>query len=143
SATVNVQAPPPPAPPPAPAPAPPPPPPPAPAYQFELQMVHFRFDRSDLTRGATDTLNAVANTLKAHPGVNVDVIGHTDWIGTNAYNMRLSQARAETVRRYLIEQGIAADRITIRWRGEEEPMADNNTNAGRALNRRSEIKQNN
>lgn len=141
SATVNVQAPPPPAP--APAPAPPPPPPPPPAYQFELQMVHFRFDRSDLTRGAMDTLNAVANTLKSHTEVNVDVIGHTDWIGTNAYNMRLSQARAETVRRYLIDQGVAADRITIRWRGEEEPMADNNTNAGRALNRRSEIKQNN
>ena len=90
-----------------------------------------------------DTLNAVANTLKANPGVNVDIVGHTDWIGTNAYNMRLSQARAETTRRYLIEQGVAADRITIRWRGEEEPVADNNSTAGRAQNRRAEIKQNN
>jgi OOP family OmpA-OmpF porin len=108
-----------------------------------MQMVHFRFDRSDLTRGAMDTLNAVANELKANANVNVDVIGHTDWISTNAYNMRLSQARAETVRRYLIEQGVAADRITVRWRGEEEPIADNNTDAGRALNRRAEIKQNN
>ena len=57
--------------------------------------------------------------------------------------MRLSQARAETVRKYLISQGVAADRITVRWRGEEEPIADNNTAAGRAMNRRAEIKQNN
>ena len=147
SANVTVRAPaPPPPPPPPPAPprqTPPPPPPAAPAYQFQLQMVHFRFDHSDLTRGAMDTLNAVANTLKANPGVNVDIVGHTDWIGTNAYNMRLSQARAETTRRYLIEQGVAADRITIRWRGEEEPIADNESTAGRAQNRRAEIKQNN
>lgn len=142
TANVTVRAPAPPPPPP-PAPAPPPPPPAMPKYTFEMQMVHFRFDRSDLTAGAKDTLNAVANTLKANAGVNVDVIGHTDWIGTNAYNMKLSQARAETVKKYLIEQGVAADRITVRWRGEEEPIADNNNTAGRAQNRRAEIKQNN
>ena len=141
--TVRAPAPPPPPPPPPAAPQTPPPPPAAPAYQFQLQMVHFRFDHSDLTRGAMDTLTSVANTLKANPGVNVDIVGHTDWIGTNAYNMRLSQARAETTRRYLIEQGVAADRITIRWRGEEEPIADNESTAGRAQNRRAEIKQNN
>ena len=106
-------------------------------------MVHFRFDRSDLTRGAMDTLNTVANTLKTNGQVNVDIVGHTDWIGTNAYNMRLSQARAETVRQYLIGQGVAADRITVRWRGEEEPLTDNATSEGRAKNRRAEINQNN
>ena len=106
-------------------------------------MVHFRFDRSDLTQGGKDTLTTIANTLKARPSVNVDVIGHTDWISTNAYNMKLSQARAETVRRFLIEQGVAADRIMVKWRGEEEPIADNNSSAGRALNRRGEVKQNN
>jgi OOP family OmpA-OmpF porin len=108
-----------------------------------MEMVHFRFDRSDLTAGAKDTLNAMATTLKAHPEVNVDIIGHTDWIYTEAYNMRLSQARAETARKYLIEQGVAADRISVKWRGESEPIADNNTSAGRAVNRRAEIKQNN
>ncbi len=143
SATVTVRAPaPPPPPPPPPAPAPPPPPA-RPVYQFDMQMVHFRFDHSDLTKGAMDTLNAVAATLKANPQVNIDVIGHTDWISTNAYNMKLSQARAETTRKYLIAQGVAADRITIKWRGEEEPIADNKTAAGRAMNRRAEIKQNN
>lgn len=144
SANVCTRAPAPVAPPPPPPPAPVAPAPPAkPAYQFDLQMVHFRFDHSDLTSGATDTLNAVARTLKDNPQVNVELVGHTDWISTNAYNMRLSQARAETVRKYLISQGIAADRITTRWRGEEEPIADNNTAAGRAMNRRTEIKQNN
>jgi OOP family OmpA-OmpF porin len=143
TANVTVRAPAPPPPPPA-APRPAPAPAPAmPKYTFEMQMVHFRFDRSDLTQGAKDTLNAVATTLKSNAGVNVDVIGHTDWVGTNAYNMKLSQARAETVKKYLIEQGVAADRIAVKWRGEEEPAADNKTAAGRATNRRAEIKQNN
>jgi OOP family OmpA-OmpF porin len=134
---------PPPPPPVAPQPVAPPVTPQRPTQTFEMQMVHFRFDRSDLTQGAMDTLNAVANTLKANAAINVDVVGHTDWIGTNAYNMRLSEARAATVRAYLIQQGIAEGRITVRWRGEEEPIADNETTAGRALNRRGEVKQNN
>ena len=118
-------------------------PPPPPRETFELSMVHFRFDRSDLTQGGRDTLMTIANTLKQRPTVNVDVVGHTDWIGTNAYNMKLSQARAETVRRFLVEQGIAESRIMVKWRGEEEPIADNNSTAGRAQNRRTEVKQNN
>lgn len=142
TANITVRRPPPPPPPPAPAPMPAPAPPPPPAT-FELAMVHFRFDHSDLTAGGKDTLVAIANTLKERPTVNIDVIGHTDWVGTNAYNMKLSQARAETVRLFLIDQGISADRIMVKWRGEEEPMADNTSDAGRALNRRSEVKQNN
>jgi len=129
--------------------APPPPPPPPvaapvkPKYTFQMASVNFKFDHSDLTKGGMDTLNTVAATLKANPGVNVDVIGHTDWVGTNAYNMKLSQARAETVKKYLASQGVAADRIMVKWRGEEEPAATNDTAAGRATNRRGEIKQNN
>ncbi len=139
-----------PTPPPPPAPvqqAPPPPPAPVtpakPMYTFELASENFRFDHSDLTKGGMDTLNTVATTLKSHPEVNVDVVGHTDWVGTNAYNMKLSQARAETVKKYLIAQGVAADRIMVKWRGEEEPTAPNDTAEGRAKNRRAEIKQNN
>ncbi|MBL0179758.1 MAG: OmpA family protein [Gemmatimonadetes bacterium] len=141
TANVTVRAPAPPPPAPVVAPTPPPPAPPVkPAYAFALQSVHFKFDRSDLTKGGMDTLNTVATTLKEHAEVNVDVVGHTDWISTNAYNMKLSQARAETVKKYLISQGVAADRIAVKWRGEEEPIADNKTAAGRALNRRVEIK---
>jgi outer membrane protein OmpA-like peptidoglycan-associated protein len=130
-------------PPPAPAPPPPPAPVAAPRYMLDLAPVHFRFDHADLTRGGIDSVMAIADTLKAHPEVNVDLIGHTDWIGTEAYNMKLSRARAETVHRLLVKQGIADTRITVKWRGKDEPIADNKTDAGRALNRRVEVKQNN
>lgn len=148
SANVTVRRPPPPPPPapapaPAPAPQPPPPPPPPPRYDFALDIVHFRFDHADLTQGGIDSVKAVAATLKAHPEVNVDVTGHTDWVGTNAYNMKLSQARGETVRKLLVAEGVADGRISVKWRGEEEPAMDNKTVAGRAANRRTEIKQNN
>ena len=150
SAAITVAAPAAPAPPPpAPRPTPPPPPPPAarpappPRYNFDLGMVHFRFDHADLTKGGQDTVKAYAETLKAHPEVNVDVIGHTDWIGTEAYNMKLSQARAETVRRLLVSLGVADSRIAVKWRGKSEPLMDNKTKAGRDMNRRVEIKQNN
>jgi outer membrane protein OmpA-like peptidoglycan-associated protein len=136
------QLPPPPPPPPA-APPPPPPPAPAPRYTYDMQMVHFRFDHADLTKGGQDSVRAIAETLKSHPEVAVDVIGHCDWIGTEAYNMKLSRARAETVRRLLIASGVAADRITVKWRGKDEPIADNHTTSGRAMNRRAEVKQNN
>jgi outer membrane protein OmpA-like peptidoglycan-associated protein len=148
AANITVAAPmaaPPPAPPPPPQPPPPPPPPPAapPRYTFDMQMVHFRFDHADLTKGGQDSVKAIAETLKSHPEVGVDVIGHCDWIGTEAYNMKLSRARAETVRRLLIASGVAADRITVKWRGKDEPIADNKTASGRAMNRRAEVKQNN
>ncbi len=152
SAAITVATPVAPAPPPPPAPrpaAPPPPPPPAarpappPRYSFDLGMVHFRFDHADLTKGGQDTVKAYAETLKSHPEVNVDLIGHTDWIGTEAYNMKLSQARAETVRRLLVSLGVADNRLTVKWRGKSEPLQDNKTQAGRDMNRRVEIKQNN
>jgi outer membrane protein OmpA-like peptidoglycan-associated protein len=149
-ASVTVAAPAPAAPPSAPPAAAPPPPPPAPVqqptqqrYAFDLSLVHFRFDHADLTKGGTDTVTAIAETLKAHPEVNVDVVGHTDWIGTEAYNMKLSRARAETVHRLLVKLGVTDSRITVKWRGKDEPVADNKTDAGRALNRRVEVKQNN
>jgi outer membrane protein OmpA-like peptidoglycan-associated protein len=147
AAAITVAAPAPAAPPPPPAarPAPPPAPRPAPPphYNFDLAMVHFRFDHADLTKGGQDSVKAIAETLKTHGEVSVDVVGHTDWIGTAAYNMKLSRARAETVRRLLVDLGIADSRITVKWRGKEEPMADNKIKAGRDMNRRVEVKQNN
>ena len=106
-------------------------------------MVHFRFDHADLTKGGQDSVKAIAETLKAHPEVNVDVIGHTDWIGTEAYNMKLSRARAETVHRLLVALGVTDSRIAVKWRGKDEPIADNKIKTGRDMNRRVEVKQNN
>lgn len=139
--TVTVQAPP---PPPPPAPQPPPPPPPAPPRALiVLQGVNFEFDKSTLTSAAQDTLRRVARDLVANPSVTVEVVGHTDWIGSNEYNMRLSRARAESVKTFLAAQGVAADRIATAWFGEERPIATNNTVAGRAANRRVEINRTN
>ena len=134
-------------PPPAPAPAPAPPPPPAPAPArprelFTLKAVLFEFDKSTLTRGAKDTLQVAVNYLRDHGDVHVEIQGHTDSVGTDAYNMALGMRRAESVKAYLGTQGISADRISTRSFGKTQPVADNSkpngkdNPAGRALNRR-------
>jgi outer membrane protein OmpA-like peptidoglycan-associated protein len=149
--------PPPPAPAPAPAPAPvrpapapepaaPPPPPPAPAPArarelFTLKGVLFEFNKSTLTKGARDTLGVAVRYLKDHGDARVEVQGHTDSKGSDEYNMKLGERRAESVKSYLTKQGIAADRISTRSFGKSDPVADNEIDgkdnpAGRALNRR-------
>lgn len=140
--SIEVRLPPPPPPPP-PAPQPPPPPPAPDRTILILQGVTFMFDSSSLTRAAQDTLTRVARDLVANPTVNIEVIGHTDWIGSNEYNMRLSRARAESVKNFLIARGVAAERIATAWFGEERPIATNETDAGRAQNRRVEINRTN
>jgi outer membrane protein OmpA-like peptidoglycan-associated protein len=138
-------APPPPPPPPAPvvaAPPPPPPPaPPKPRELFTLKGVLFEFDKSTLTKGAKDTLGIAVRYLKDHGDVRVEIQGHTDSKGSDEYNMKLGERRAESVKAYLGTQGISADRVTTRSFGESQPVAENTINgkdnpAGRALNRR-------
>ena len=125
---------------PAPAPAPPPPPPPAPAPKprevFRMTGVYFDFDKSALKPAGKDTLESAVKYLNANPGVHVEIQGHTDSIGTDAYNRSLSDRRATTVMKYLRERGIDASRMTIKGMGESDPVADNGTKEGRALNRR-------
>src|SRR5450830_703303 len=130
-----------PAPPPPPPPAPrptPPPPPPTPARRELLTMrgAHFAFDKSSLTQAAKDTLGQAVTLLKEHPEANAEIQGHTDYVGTDAYNQALSERRANSVKAYLVSQGIAASRITTKGFGESQPTADNGTATGRAENRR-------
>jgi len=132
-----------PAPQPAPQPAPPPaprptPPPPTPARRELLTMrgAHFAFDKSSLTQAAKDTLGQAVTLLKEHPEANAEIQGHTDYVGTDAYNQALSERRANSVKAYLVSQGIAASRITTKGFGESQPTADNGTATGRAENRR-------
>jgi outer membrane protein OmpA-like peptidoglycan-associated protein len=77
--------------------------------------------------------------LKEWGDVKVEVAGHTCNIGTDEYNMGLSQRRADAVRNYLISQGIPADRLTAKGYGESQPTADNSTREGRVQNRRVEL----
>ncbi|UUZ72504.1 OmpA family protein [Polaromonas sp. P1(28)-8] len=99
----------------------------------------FDFDKATLKPGGTGKLDALVDRLK---GVNVDVViavGHTDSVGTDAYNQRLSLARADSVKAYLVSKGVDRQRIRTEGRGESQPVADNATAEGRAKNRRVDI----
>ncbi len=86
------------------------------------------------------TLDQVAQSLKDYPDSLIDVYGHTDSTGSDAFNQTLSENRARTVANYLISQGVPAARLRSQGFGETMPVADNATEAGRAKNRRVEIK---
>lgn len=104
-----------------------------------LQGVNFETNKATLLPVSTAILDRVAETLAANPDVRVEVDGHTDSQGTAAYNQQLSQARAESVRAYLVSQGVAENQLVARGFGEAKPIADNRTAEGRAQNRRVEL----
>lgn len=102
-------------------------------------MVNFGFDSSDLTSAGKANLDKLATVLKNNMDTNINIYGHTDSKGTDAYNLSLSERRAAAVRSYLISQGVASSRMMTMGVGEKEPIASNNTEAGRAENRRVEF----
>jgi outer membrane protein OmpA-like peptidoglycan-associated protein len=116
-----------------------PPPPPKGTKIAEIPGPNFDFDKSTLTPAGKAKVAEAARTLKDKPSVHVEVGGHTDSIGTDGYNQRLSERRARTVADELTRDGISASRMTVRGYGERKPVADNSTEAGRARNRRVEI----
>ncbi len=128
-------------PPPAPKPAPPPPPPPAPKVIDRLTLqVLFDVDKSTITEAGKMELQKAVAFVKKYPGAKIEVEGHTDSTGTDAYNQKLSERRASAVKDYLIkEAGVDSSRITAVGYGKTRPIADNKTAAGRAKNRRVEI----
>jgi outer membrane protein OmpA-like peptidoglycan-associated protein len=135
--------PPPPPAPPKPAPPPPPPPPPAPPPKVIDKMtlqVLFDFDKATLTEADLKELPKAVAFVKKYPGAKIRLDGYTDSIGTDAYNMKLSERRATAVKNYLIkEAGVDSSKITAVGHGEADPVADNKTAQGRAKNRRVEI----
>ena len=141
------------APPPQPAAALPPPPcsSPAPDHPIDisgcktgdvlvLHGVNFDFNKASLTLNAKVLLDQVGNALLARKDIKVEVDGHTDGKGSAPYNMKLSQQRADSVKQYLAEHGVDAGRMTTKGFGKTMPIADNNTEDGRELNRRVELK---
>ena len=140
-------APPPPAPKPVPTPPPPPPtpappqPPPAPKVIDKMTLeMFFDFDKSTLTEADLKELQKAVAFVKKYPGAKIRLDGYADSIGTDAYNIKLSERRATAVKDYLIkETGIDSSKITAVGHGEADPVADNKTSEGRAKNRRVEI----
>lgn len=106
---------------------------------LQLQGVHFDFDKATLRPESLTVLDEDVAALSKWGDVKVEVAGHTDSKGSDAYNLNLSQRRAEAVRNYLIGKGIAAERLTAKGYGESQPVADNATDEGRAKNRRVEL----
>lgn len=117
----------------------PPPPPAAVPKKLVLEGVNFDHDRAKLREDAFPILDKAAEGLKEWGDVKVEINGYTDSRGSAKYNLRLSQARAEAVRTYLIGKGISADRLTAKGYGESNPVADNKTEEGRFHNRRVEL----
>lgn len=103
--------------------------------------VQFRFNSAVLDLSAADTLRDLLAVLNGDGGLRLALIGHTDSLGTADYNRSLSERRAEAVRDWLVQQGIAAARLTVDGRGREQPIADNATEAGRAANRRVQARR--
>lgn len=101
--------------------------------------VLFETGKYALSQDAQLKLAKLAGIIQAHPGLNLAIEGHTDTTGTADFNMKLSQQRADAVRNFLISQGLSGDTITAAGLGQDNPVADNATAAGRKLNRRVEI----
>ena len=104
-----------------------------------LRGVNFHTDSDQLTDSSTTILDKVVKTLVAHPELKVEVAGHTDSDGEDAYNKDLSQRRAATVVEYLVTNQVKPENLTAKGYGETMPMADNDTPEGKALNRRVEL----
>jgi outer membrane protein OmpA-like peptidoglycan-associated protein len=101
--------------------------------------VLFELGKYALSSDAKLKLAKLSGIIQAHPGLNLAIEGYTDSSGTAEFNMKLSQQRADTVRQFLIAQGLLPDGITAEGFGDADPIADNSTPAGRKLNRRVEI----
>jgi len=123
----------------APAPAPKPAPKPVAQKVTLAADVLFDFDKSVIKPDGKNKLDDLSQKIRA---INLEVviaIGHADWIGSDAYNQKLSVRRAESVKAYLVSKGVEPNRIYTEGKGEKQPVASNKTKEGRAKNRRVEI----
>ncbi|HIC45456.1 MAG TPA: OmpA family protein [Methylophaga aminisulfidivorans] len=101
--------------------------------------VSFDFDSASLKSAFTPTLNKVAGILQRYPNTIIHVVGYTDSVGSESYNMKLSERRAQSVVDYLSSRGVSSSRLYAIGKGESDPRATNDTEAGRQLNRRVEL----
>lgn len=103
------------------------------------KTILFNSGKSTIKEESNDVLKEIVNILQEYPSAKFAIEGHTDSVGSDSLNQNLSEARASSVMHYLIENGVASNRLTSQGFGESKPIAPNSTKAGRALNRRVEI----
>jgi OmpA-OmpF porin, OOP family len=111
-----------------------------PPKTFTLDDLNFDTGKSSIKATSYTELNELYNALKEMPSLEIEISGHTDNVGAPEENMKLSQERADAVRNYLIKKGIAATRIVAKGYGDTQPIAYNDTEQGRAKNRRTEVR---
>jgi outer membrane protein OmpA-like peptidoglycan-associated protein len=104
-----------------------------------LKNIYFDFDKTHLKNESFPELNKVVDFLKQNPTVEIEISGHTDNKGSDEYNANLSQGRSQEVVNYIIGQGIDSSRLTAHGYGEAKPIDTNDTDEGRANNRRVEF----
>ena len=105
----------------------------------KVQLVNFLYDEAELTEYSRQRVAAIIDALNQSPGTRVEIFTYTDNIGSDAYNLRLSQKRAASLKNRLVLGGIDPDRVRAVGRGEQNPIADNSTPGGQAINRRGEF----
>jgi len=104
-----------------------------------MSDVLFDFNKYTLRSAAREKLAKISGIILSHPGLRLEVDGYTDSIGSDAYNLKLSDERAGAVQQYLVQQGLAQDNLTAKGFGKDDPVASNDTASGRQLNRRVEL----
>jgi outer membrane protein OmpA-like peptidoglycan-associated protein len=107
--------------------------------QIRVDSIHFETGKANLEPGSIPTMRKLFDMMRENPEIRIEIAGHTDSTGSEEVNQRLSELRAESVASWLIQNGISSKRIMTKGYGETKPIADNDTEAGRRRNRRTEI----
>ncbi len=111
-----------------------------PAKTYTLKNVHFETGKATLTTDSYSSLDVLVEALKAKPTMVIEIAGHTDNVGSHDSNLKLSQDRAESVKNYLALKGIKKERLIAKGYAETQPIASNDTDEGKAKNRRTEVR---
>jgi OmpA-OmpF porin, OOP family len=111
-----------------------------PPQTFTLENVFFETGKSILRAESNNALNDMVEIMKLKPGLVIEISGHTDNVGTPESNLKLSLDRANAVKNYLVQRGVATTRMTTKGYGDLQPSATNDTEEGRKKNRRTEVK---
>ncbi|WMN11290.1 OmpA family protein [Marivirga salinae] len=104
-----------------------------------IDNIYFNFDKTSLKEASFPELDRLTDLMTQNPGIKIEIIGHTDSKGSDDYNLTLSEGRAQAVMQYLLDKGISAERMKAKGLGETSPISSNDTEAGRAENRRVEF----
>ena len=108
-------------------------------WAYALSGAQFDFDNYKIKSKAHPMLNEVVEAMKRYPEAKIEIQGHTDSVGSAAYNMKLSENRAKTVMEYLVEKGVDPKRLSAKGFGAKKPIANNDTPEGQAKNRRVHV----